>query len=70
MYLELGAAETLYLHAWTSKSENSVDNTHLNIYGAKKVAYLFAKAVQDTTAELASHIVLGTEPTKAADLTW
>ncbi len=68
LYLSLGASETLYLHAWTSNKEASVDNTHLNIYGAKKVAYILANAIKSTDTAVASHIVLGTEPTKAADL--
>ena len=69
LYDQLGAAETLYLHAWTSSKEASVDNTHLNIYGAKKVAWLFANAVDDTASALAAHVDLSAgEPTKAADL--
>ena len=69
LYDSLGAEETLYLHAWNSSKEGSVDNTHLNIYGAKKVAWLFANAVDDTSAALASHISLAAgEPTKANDL--
>ncbi len=63
-----GAAETLYFHAWTSSKEGSVDNTHVNIYGAKKVAYMFAQAVAASSSSVASHVVLGTEPTKANDL--
>lgn len=35
LYDELGADETLNLHAWTSSSGTSVDNTHTNIYGAR-----------------------------------
>lgn len=69
LYDSLGAEETLYLHAWNSSKEGSVDNTHLNIYGAKKVAWLFANEVDDTSATLASHISLAAgEPTKANDL--
>jgi len=69
LYDSLGAEETLYLHAWNSSKEGSVDNTHLNIYGAKKVAWLFANAVDDTSAALAAHISLAAgEPTKANDL--
>ncbi|MBQ7973157.1 MAG: hypothetical protein IJ291_06860 [Lachnospiraceae bacterium] len=69
LYDELGYAETLYLHAWTRSSEGSVDNTHLNIYGAKKVAWLLANAIKDTTSSLAEHIDLTAgEPTKANDL--
>ena len=64
LYDSLGTAENLYLHAWTSSKEASVDNTHLNIYGAKKVAWLFANAVDDTATTLAAHINLAAgEPT-------
>lgn len=69
LYDSLGTTETLYLHAWTSSKESSVDNTHLNIYGAKKVAWLFANALAETEAPLASHVSLDAgEPTKEADL--
>lgn len=33
LYDELGASNTLYLHAWPSDNELSVDNTHTNIWG-------------------------------------
>ncbi len=63
LYNEIGPDETLYLHAWLSGlgGENdpgnpkSVDNTHLNIYGAKKVAYLFARNI----SEAADNSLLG-----------
>ncbi|MCH5257295.1 MAG: chitobiase/beta-hexosaminidase C-terminal domain-containing protein [Lachnospiraceae bacterium] len=51
LYETLGPDETLYLHAWTGGlsddegNPGSVDNTHLNNYGAKRVAYLFAEAI-------------------------
>ncbi len=71
LYDELGASETLYLHAWSSNKEGSVDNTHLNIYGAKKVAWMLASAVKTANnTSLASAISLTAgEPTKANDLT-
>lgn len=69
LYDSLGASETLYLHAWLSSKESSVDNTHLNIYGAKKIAWMFANAADDTSTEFAKHITLAAgEPTKEADL--
>ncbi len=69
LYDTLGAEETVNLHAWTKNDAASVDNTHLNIYGAKKVAWLFANAVSATSATLASAIDLTAgEPTKAVDL--
>ncbi|MCM1326975.1 MAG: pectinesterase family protein [Bacteroidales bacterium] len=69
LYESLGPSETLYLHAWTSDKEGSADDTHLNIYGAKKVAWLFANAAKDTNTNLAAHISLDAgEPSKANDL--
>ncbi|MBQ8822262.1 MAG: hypothetical protein IJZ82_06430 [Lachnospiraceae bacterium] len=69
LYDSLGAEETLYLHAWTKNDAGSVDNTHLNIYGAKKVAWLFANAAASTSTNLASAITLAAgEPAKATDL--
>ena len=69
LYEALTPAETLYLHAWTSNSETSVDNTHLNIYGAKVVAYQLAKALQGGDTELGKHVDLSAgEPAKATDL--
>ncbi|MBR1771626.1 MAG: hypothetical protein IJ747_06315, partial [Lachnospiraceae bacterium] len=58
LYQELTAAKTLYLHAWTTSKESSVDNTHLNLYGAKRVAYLLAGAIKDTDTAVAGHISL------------
>ncbi len=69
LYDKLTPAETLYLHAWTSSKETSVDNTHLNVYGAKVVARALLEAVQkDNDTELAKHVVLGDAPTKEGDL--
>lgn len=69
LYDTLTPTETLYLHAWTSSKETSVDNTHLNIYGAKVVARALLEAVQTANASrLATHVNLGTAPTKANDL--
>ncbi len=66
----LGKDETLYLHAWTSEKPASVDNTHLNIYGAKEVAYMFASAAKELSGSaFAGHVKGGlVEPTKAGDL--
>ncbi|MDO5521259.1 MAG: pectinesterase family protein [bacterium] len=46
-YDALGAAGTVYLHAWTSNKETSVDNTHTNIFGATYNGYLIAKEVKN-----------------------
>lgn len=48
---------TLFLHAWSSYKPATVDNTHLNIYGASMVAYLFAKAVkEESKSSLSAHV--------------
>lgn len=66
LYTELGADGTLKLHAWLSNKEGSVDNTHLNIYGAKKIAYKIAKDIQTKNIEgVSSHFWTGAEPTEA-----
>ena len=52
---------TLYLHAWLSDSPSSVDNTHLNIYGASWVAYQFAMAVKETASPLAASVTATAE---------
>lgn len=71
LYENAGVDKTLYMHAWTSSKETSVDNTHLNIYGAKKVAYMLAKEISEMEAlDIAAHIKnLETEPTQEKDLT-
>ena len=68
LYDELGADETLYLHAWTSSSASSVDNTHANIYGATYWAYLMTKAIKETDNSLAKYIITAEAPTKEATL--
>jgi lysophospholipase L1-like esterase len=62
LYEKLGDEGTLKLHAWLSHKPGSVDNTHLNTYGASVVAYQvvtdlakqdtrFAKMVRKDAAE-------------------
>lgn len=61
-YDELTPAKSVNLHAWTNSKSTSVDNTHLNNYGAKEVAYLIAT---NPTAELAPYIAANpVEPTE------
>lgn len=61
-YDELTPAKSVNLHAWTNSKSSSVDNTHLNNYGAKEVAYLIAT---NPTAELAPYIAANpVEPTE------
>ncbi len=79
-YLSIGYNEAIYYHAMTAgkydtdnttiiADTNSVDSTHLNIYGAKMVAYLFADAIKNTSSSLANFVLADiTEPTRANDL--
>ena len=72
-YTTLGNEEAKYYHAVTSGSSDteanfaSIDKTHINIYGAKYVAYEIAKALG--TDGLGKYVKTNiTEPTKATDL--
>lgn len=63
-YDEVGFTEAANFHA--HPNETSIDNTHLNNYGAKMVAYLIASAA---TGELGSYIVSSpVMPDKNTDL--
>lgn len=66
LYEALGVSESLNLHAWTSSSEASVDNTHTNVYGASNIAYLISKELQDSTNLLGQYVNDGiTKPEKS-----
>ena len=78
-YTELGFNEAQYYHAVTSGTKDangnivpnmsSVDKTHLNIYGAKFVAYSFAQALKNTNCNLRHYVLPNiAEPTKENDL--
>lgn len=58
LYDTLTPEGTKDLHSWQSKKENSIDNTHLNMYGAKYVAYLFAESAKQFDTTFSSHITL------------
>lgn len=47
LYDVMTPENTKYLHAWSSASELSVDNTHTNIWGAVVNAYMCLKAVKE-----------------------
>ncbi len=47
LYEELTENKTIYLHAWPSNNEKSVDNTHTNIWGARVNAYMVMSAIKD-----------------------
>ena len=46
LYDELGPEETIYLHAWPSNKEVSVDNTHTNIWGGRVNAFLVMQELE------------------------
>lgn len=57
LYDVLGPLETLYLHAWTSDNQLSVDNTHTNIWGARVNAFLCLKALKEQKIDgISEHI--------------
>lgn len=56
-YDRMGADQTMYLHAWTSVSQLSVDNTHTNIWGARVNAYDVLAQVKENHVEgICEHI--------------
>ena len=58
LYEQLGASETLYLHAWLSSKEGSVDNTHTNIWGSIYNGYFIAKSIKEQgIAGLSEYVV-------------
>jgi lysophospholipase L1-like esterase len=70
LYTSIGYHEAIKFHAWTSNASASVDNTHLNIYGAKMVAYIFATELQKTTNVLANYVLKDiAKPTEADRVT-
>lgn len=72
-YEELGYLEARFYHAVTLANYKnnelvpymeSVDTTHLNIYGAKYVAYLVCKELKKSNCALGQYVVNLIEPTK------
>ncbi len=59
LYDSIGASESVYLHAWLSSKATSVDNTHLNNYGASYVAYMMANAVASSDSGLKNYVKSG-----------
>lgn len=56
LYGSLGYNEAIFFHAWPKSKSETVDTTHLNVYGAQMVAYLFTLALSETTNTLAKYI--------------
>ena len=69
LYDELTTVNTKELHAWTSSKDTSVDNTHLNNYGAAYVAYMMASEIAKMDNTLAACVKAGiAAPDKEANL--
>lgn len=58
LYDAMGCEETRYLHAWLSNKKASVDNTHINTWGARVLAYICLKRIKDLNVNgLSEHII-------------
>ena len=74
LYTELGHDEARYFHAVTAGKSadepnfDTIDGTHINIYGAKMVDYLIAKTIKESTCALKPYIKSTKKPTKDVDL--
>ncbi len=58
-YSQLMPSETLKFHAWLSHKENSVDNTHLNMYGAAVNAYDVVRDIAGKDKAFAKFVAKG-----------
>lgn len=56
LYEKVGVEGSLKYHAWLKHKPDSVDNTHLNTYGASVVAYNIAKEIAGTKNKLAKFV--------------
>lgn len=74
LYTELGADEARYFHAVTAgKSDtepnfDTIDGTHINIYGANMVDYLIAKAIKESDCALKPYVKSTSKPEKSSTL--
>jgi lysophospholipase L1-like esterase len=57
LYETLGPEKTLLFHARTTENPSSIDNTHVNIYGAAIIAYILAEELSQTNNPLTSHLL-------------
>lgn len=57
LYKSLGDEGTLKLHARISEEMYSIDNSHLNFYGAAVVAWLFAEELARTNNKLKQYLL-------------
>lgn len=56
LYQKIKFDKAIYFHAWAKNNKSTVDTTHLNIYGADMVAYIFAKELAKTNNHLANYL--------------
>jgi len=61
LYDTLGFNDTLYLHAWKTSEPSSVDNTHLNLWGSKYLAYIFTREIKNANIDGLSKYVIDAE---------
>jgi len=57
LYEKLDNVTTLKYHAWKTEDPESVDNTHLNVFGASVVAYLFSQEIKNTVISLRNYLI-------------
>ena len=57
LYIKIGYDKAILFHAWPKNKKETVDTTHLNIYGAKMVAYLFAEELKKTDCNLKNYLL-------------
>lgn len=57
LYIKIGYDKAILFHAWPKNKKETVDTTHLNIYGAKMVAYLFVEELKKTDCNLKNYLL-------------
>ena len=56
LYEKIGYEKAIYFHAWPKSKKETVDTTHLNIYGAKVIAYILIDELSKTDNSLKNYI--------------
>lgn len=57
LYEKIGYDNAVYFHARKLSSLNTVDTTHLNYFGAKMVAYIFANELSKSNCSLKNYLL-------------
>ena len=70
LYDTLTPTGSVKLHSWGTSKYTSVDNTHLNNYGAKYVAYLISENIKASDSGLAKYVKDGNEAPTEADINY